>query len=64
MLKRLAFMARSHKSGVGGVGGGLITCVGRRWWQSLDRFLPKSLNNKDWKTRCLNDALLMYVQTM
>ena len=32
-----------------------------RWWQSLDCFLPNSLNNRDWKTGGLKNTLLKYV---
>ena len=32
-----------------------------RWWQSLDRFIPSSLNNKDWSKGGLNQKLILYM---
>ena len=37
------------------------TQVVDRWWQSLDRFIPSSLNNKDWNSGALNDKLIRYM---
>ena len=37
------------------------TQVVDRWWQSLDRFIPSSLNNKDWNPGALNDKLIRYM---
>ena len=31
-----------------------------RWWQSLDRFIPSALNNKDW-SKGLNQKLIVYM---
>ena len=31
------------------------------WWQSLDRFIPSNLNNKDWNSGGLNDKLMRYM---
>ena len=36
------------------------TQVVDRWWQSLDKFIPSSLNNKDWQSKGLNEELLTY----
>ena len=31
------------------------------WWQSLDRFIPSYLNNKDWSKGGLNQKLILYM---
>ena len=31
------------------------------WWQSLDRFIPSGLNNKDWSNGGLNQNLIRYM---
>ena len=33
-------------------------------WQSLDRFLPKSLNKKVWKARGLNQSFRQYIHRL
>lgn len=37
------------------------TQVVDRWWQSLDRYIPSSLNNKDWSKGGLNQKLILYM---
>eukprot|EP00435_Cladocopium_sp_Y103_P024446 s2368_g6.t1 len=32
-----------------------------RWWQSLDRYIPPSLKNKDWCKGGLNQKLILYM---
>ena len=32
-----------------------------RWWQSLGRYIPSSLNNKDWSQGSLNQKLIRYM---
>ena len=36
------------------------TQVVDRWWQSLEKCIPSSLNNKDWQSKGLNEELLTY----
>ena len=31
------------------------------WWQSLDKFIPSGLNNKDWTNGGLNQTLIRYM---